>query len=178
MRVSEIMTRNPVSCPADTPLETVAKLMAERDCGEIPIVDGDGTQRPVGRVRLARGVYRNRPHRSAQVMKLSGLQHSKLLIEGGDQLFEHRAMRGNGGHREVCHGASPGELQGPAAWILRRGRLLTTRSVLLLSLNGLTLPSSCHMLPPSSNSEISSGNSSVTRLRSIVGCLLELVGAD
>jgi len=33
------MTPNPQCCKADTPLNEVAKLMVECDCGEIPVVD-------------------------------------------------------------------------------------------------------------------------------------------
>jgi CBS domain-containing protein len=48
MRVSEIMTTNPACCTADTSLAAVANLMVEHDCGEIPIVDGADTMRPMG----------------------------------------------------------------------------------------------------------------------------------
>jgi len=40
MLIKDVMTTKPVSCdPADT-LDTVAKLMLEHDCGEIPVCDG------------------------------------------------------------------------------------------------------------------------------------------
>jgi len=35
----EIMTADPQCCTAETPLNEVAKLMVECDCGEIPVVD-------------------------------------------------------------------------------------------------------------------------------------------
>lgn len=35
----EIMTREPACCSPATPLDEVAKLMLQNDCGEIPIVD-------------------------------------------------------------------------------------------------------------------------------------------
>jgi CBS domain-containing protein len=44
--VSSVMTPNPASCTADTPLRDVARLMVKHDCGQIPVVDADG--RPVG----------------------------------------------------------------------------------------------------------------------------------
>jgi len=40
------MTTNPVCCPLSTTLAQVARLMAQNDCGEIPVVDG-GDQ-PIG----------------------------------------------------------------------------------------------------------------------------------
>ena len=44
--VSSVMTANPASCTADTPLRRVAQLMIDHDCGQIPVVDADN--RPVG----------------------------------------------------------------------------------------------------------------------------------
>jgi CBS domain-containing protein len=41
-----VMTANPQCCSADTPLNEVAKLMVECDCGEIPVVDS--TKKLVG----------------------------------------------------------------------------------------------------------------------------------
>lgn len=35
----DLMTANPQCCTAETPLNEVAKLMVENDCGEIPVVD-------------------------------------------------------------------------------------------------------------------------------------------
>jgi CBS domain-containing protein len=40
MRVSEIMTKDPVFCDPNTPLEQVARAMIGRDCGCIPVVEG------------------------------------------------------------------------------------------------------------------------------------------
>jgi CBS domain-containing protein len=39
---SDIMTPGPAWCAPDTPLEGVAKLMVQHNCGEIPVVDVDG----------------------------------------------------------------------------------------------------------------------------------------
>lgn len=46
MQVREIMTKNPACCEPETKLEDVAKLMADHDCGEIPVLDEES--RPVG----------------------------------------------------------------------------------------------------------------------------------
>jgi CBS domain-containing protein len=35
----DVMTPSPACCTADTPLEQVAKMMIQNDCGEIPIID-------------------------------------------------------------------------------------------------------------------------------------------
>lgn len=46
MQVREIMTTNPACCTPESSLQDVAKLMADCDCGEIPVLDEQG--RPVG----------------------------------------------------------------------------------------------------------------------------------
>jgi len=48
MHVEEVMTRNPVTCPMDSAVFEVARLMAEKDVGFVPIVDGQG--RAIGTV--------------------------------------------------------------------------------------------------------------------------------
>lgn len=44
--VQDIMTADVACCTADTPLTEVAALMADRDCGEIPVCDE--ARRPIG----------------------------------------------------------------------------------------------------------------------------------
>lgn len=46
MQVREIMTENPACCTPETSLQDAAKLMADCDCGEIPVIDDQG--HPVG----------------------------------------------------------------------------------------------------------------------------------
>lgn len=46
MDVTSVMTPNPACCTIDTPLQQVAQLMVDNDCGEIPVVDA--SRRPVG----------------------------------------------------------------------------------------------------------------------------------
>jgi CBS domain-containing protein len=48
MDIRNIMSAQPVCCLPSTPVEDVARLMAEHDCGEIPVVDQQGV--PVGTV--------------------------------------------------------------------------------------------------------------------------------
>lgn len=49
MRVDEIMTSSPVCCHRETLLQDAARMMAEKDCGAIPVVDGgDHSMRVVG----------------------------------------------------------------------------------------------------------------------------------
>jgi CBS domain-containing protein len=47
-RVRDIMTEDPACSTPDTPLQEVARLMAENDCGCIPVVESEQNPRPVG----------------------------------------------------------------------------------------------------------------------------------
>ncbi|SFK96174.1 CBS domain-containing protein [Lysobacter sp. cf310] len=44
--VSAFMTPNPAACDVTTPLREVARMMADHDCGEIPVLDARGA--PLG----------------------------------------------------------------------------------------------------------------------------------
>jgi len=48
MQVKEIMSVNPVRCTPETPLQNVARLMVEHDCGEIPVIVNWETGMPIG----------------------------------------------------------------------------------------------------------------------------------
>jgi CBS domain-containing protein len=40
MKIRHIMTKAPTCCSPETTLDAAARLMLERDCGEIPVCDG------------------------------------------------------------------------------------------------------------------------------------------
>jgi CBS domain-containing protein len=48
MRVRDVMTTDPMCCTPATPLDRVAKIMAERDCGAVPVVGDLATKMPLG----------------------------------------------------------------------------------------------------------------------------------
>jgi len=48
MRVREIMSKDVVCCSQETPLTEVARMMVERDCGEIPVVESGSNRKLVG----------------------------------------------------------------------------------------------------------------------------------
>jgi CBS domain-containing protein len=48
MQVKDMMTKDPACCTSDTSLPEVARMMVERDCGEIPVVDNNSSKQPVG----------------------------------------------------------------------------------------------------------------------------------
>jgi CBS domain-containing protein len=47
MRVEEIMTKDPACCMPETKLHEVAQLMADRDVGQIPVVESE-SRKPIG----------------------------------------------------------------------------------------------------------------------------------
>ena len=42
------MTKSPATCTRDTPLQEVARTMADEDCGAVPVVESEGSNQPVG----------------------------------------------------------------------------------------------------------------------------------
>jgi CBS domain-containing protein len=48
MKVSEMMTADPAVCTMDTPLQEVARMMVQCDCGEIPVVERHDLKKVVG----------------------------------------------------------------------------------------------------------------------------------
>lgn len=42
----DVMTTNPACCKPETPLDQVARLMVQHDCGEIPVIDS--AEQPIG----------------------------------------------------------------------------------------------------------------------------------
>ena len=46
MQVQDVMSRDPICCERDSYIADIARLMAQYDCGEIPVCDERG--RPVG----------------------------------------------------------------------------------------------------------------------------------
>lgn len=48
MNVKDIMTKNPTTCLPTTKLDEIAKLMADHDCGEVPVVRSKDNPELVG----------------------------------------------------------------------------------------------------------------------------------
>ena len=47
-KARDIMTKDPSFCTPDTDLKSVAEMMCQHDCGEIPVVDSQDSRRPIG----------------------------------------------------------------------------------------------------------------------------------
>ena len=48
MKIQDVMTPQPTCCTPDSPLESVARMMADCDCGAIPVVVDLENMKPVG----------------------------------------------------------------------------------------------------------------------------------
>ena len=48
MKVKDMMTSEPACCTSDTALPEVARMMVDKDCGEIPVVENKSSKIPVG----------------------------------------------------------------------------------------------------------------------------------
>lgn len=64
MRARDVMTKYPQVCLPDMPLEVVARMMVEADCGAIPVVNNLTERRPIGIITdrdiVARSIARGR----------------------------------------------------------------------------------------------------------------------
>lgn len=56
MNIDEIMTAKPACCLPETKLEDVARMMVQKNCGAIPVVDDLQTLKPVG-ILTDRDIY-------------------------------------------------------------------------------------------------------------------------
>jgi len=48
MKVSEVMSTEPACCTPATSIPEVARMMAEHDCGAIPVLESERSRKPVG----------------------------------------------------------------------------------------------------------------------------------
>ncbi len=92
MRVEEIMTRNPLTVTMDTTVQDVARKMADKDVGFIPIVDGQG--RAVGTVTdrdiAIRVVAKGMDPKSTKLSEFGG--NPVACAEPGDDISKARDL--------------------------------------------------------------------------------------
>jgi len=48
MHVKDVMTADPACCISETTLQEAAQMMIDHDCGEIPVVENQKTNLPIG----------------------------------------------------------------------------------------------------------------------------------
>lgn len=85
MTVRDIMTKDPVCCTPDLPLPEVARMMANHDCGEIPVVDSTVSRVPIGVITdrdiTVRAVAQNRNPLDAKVSEC--MSQPAIVVEAG-----------------------------------------------------------------------------------------------
>jgi len=88
-KVGSLMTANPKSCTPDDTLEKAARMMAECDCGAIPVVDGGDGRRVVGIVTdrdiACRGVAKGKDPTQTKVRECMS---SGLAVVGENDSIE------------------------------------------------------------------------------------------
>lgn len=72
MKIENIMTRNPATATLNTSLHDVAQLMAENDCGCIPVVEKDGANVPIGMLTDRDIVLRTVAHNKNPLKMIAG----------------------------------------------------------------------------------------------------------
>jgi uncharacterized membrane protein/CBS domain-containing protein len=72
MKVKEIMTENPVYATLNTSLHDVAQMMAEYDCGSIPIIESETDKKPVGIITDRDITIRTIAHNQNPMHKIAG----------------------------------------------------------------------------------------------------------
>jgi CBS domain-containing protein len=98
MNVSEIMTKNPACCFDTTSLRDAAQMMAEHDCGCIPVIDDDENKRPIGTITDRDITIRSLAHsRDPLNMVVGDIMTARPTTIGEDASFDecYRSMEKN-----------------------------------------------------------------------------------
>ena len=72
MNIENIMTRNPATATLNTSLHDVAQMMAENDCGCIPVVEREGARTPIGMITDRDIVLRTLAHNKNPLNMIAG----------------------------------------------------------------------------------------------------------
>ena len=91
MNVSEIMTKDPACCFSSTSLRDVAQMMADHDCGCIPVVHDSENKRPIGTI-------------TDRDITIRALAHSRdpLNMVVGDIMTDHPVTIGEDASFDEC----------------------------------------------------------------------------
>ena len=94
MNVSDLMTREVVSCAANDTLDRAAQIMWDHDCGAVPVVDGD--KRVIGMITdrdICMAAY-TRGHSLRNIVVSSTMSKSVQAVRETDRIeTAHDAMR-------------------------------------------------------------------------------------
>lgn len=98
MRIEELMTENPTCCTPDTSVHDVAEIIAESDCGAVPVVENTGRRRVIGVVTdrdiVVRAVARRKPINHISVREIM-TETPVTVVSDGDAEDVREAMGAN-----------------------------------------------------------------------------------
>ena len=83
MRIGEIMTANPACVTVDTSLHQVAQLMADRDCGIVPVIETLERRKPVGVITDRDLALRTIAHNKNPLHMIAGEVMTEMVVTVG-----------------------------------------------------------------------------------------------
>jgi CBS domain-containing protein len=99
MQIKEIMTQRVKTCPAESTLDHVARLMWQYDCGIIPVTDSDGrlvgvvTDRDICMAAYTQGVALSAIPVTTAMAKQVIAVHEEELVEQAEYLMRESQIR-------------------------------------------------------------------------------------
>ena len=114
MRARELMSSNPACCTPDDQVRDAARMMADWDCGIIPVVEDKQTMRLVGVVTDRDLAVRGLAQGKGADAKVRELMTASLAVVGAAAAPNARAKRRRRGFARSRAGARPG-VTAPAA---------------------------------------------------------------
>lgn len=80
MKVKDIMTKDPAYATLNTSLHEVAQMMADNDCGIIPVIENENNRKPLGVITDRDLVLRTIAHNKNPLMMVAGEVMTDALI--------------------------------------------------------------------------------------------------
>ncbi len=80
MKIGEIMTRNPGYVTVDASLHSVAQMMADRDCGIVPVIETEERRRPVGVITDRDLALRTIAHNKNPLHMIAGEVMTEMVV--------------------------------------------------------------------------------------------------
>ncbi|MBK7708813.1 MAG: CBS domain-containing protein [Acidobacteria bacterium] len=80
MRIGEIMTADPAYVTVDTSLHQVAQLMADRDCGIVPVIETAERRKPVGVITDRDLALRTIAHNKNPLHMIAGEVMTEMVV--------------------------------------------------------------------------------------------------
>lgn len=99
MKVKDVMTHPVISCPADTTLDTPARLMWEFDCGAIVATDRDGrlagiiTDRDIAMAALSQGKPLHEIAVTSAMASDVSFCHELDSVDSAERVMQERQVR-------------------------------------------------------------------------------------